>query len=77
MYEGKTGVPHQSLSLYILTPSTTDEGAHAPAESVNIYGLDNMKVLRDLLNQAIAIAHKGTSAEPVVEAMNQIQPTAP
>ena len=66
------GAPYQRLQLYIVTPSCTDNGAHSPAESINIYGYVNIVALRDLLNKAIAIANKGATAEPIVEAVNQV-----
>jgi hypothetical protein len=75
--EGAIGQPYTSPRLTIMIPSTTEEQTHAPAESIEIYGLAPLTALRDLLNQAIAIAHKGTSADPVIEAMKQIQPTTP
>lgn len=75
--EGAVSQPYVSPRLTIMIPSCTEDQTHAPAESVEVYGLKPLTALRDLLNQAIAIAHKGTSAEPVVDAMNQIQPTAP
>lgn len=75
--EGSPQIAYAFPRLHILTPACTEDNTHAPAESVEIYGLKNLTALRDLLNQAIAIAHKGTSAEPVVDAMKQIQPTAP
>lgn len=56
-------------TLYILTPSCTEESSHAPAESVCIYGVEACEALRDLLTQGIALAKKGASAEPLVEAI--------
>jgi hypothetical protein len=65
------GNPCQAMRLWIMTASMTDEGAHSPAESIEIYSLAHITALRDFLTKAIAIAHKGASAEPVVEAVNQ------
>jgi hypothetical protein len=65
------GKPFQQMQLVIVTPSGVDDGAFYPAESVGIYSLTQIVKLRDLLNRAIAIAHKGATAEPVVEAINQ------
>lgn len=67
--------PFMNPQLYIMTPSCTEEQTHAPAESVNVFGLANLVALRDLLNKAIAIANKGASADALVEAINQNQPT--
>jgi hypothetical protein len=65
------GKPFQQMRLVIVTPSGIDDGSFYPAESVDIYSLTQIIKLRDLLNRAIAIAHKGATAEPVVEALNQ------
>jgi hypothetical protein len=66
------GHPFEQVRLTIVTPSGVDDGAFYPAESVDIYSLTQVTKLRDLLSKAIAIAHKGATAEPVVEAVNQV-----
>lgn len=68
----KIGAPFQQMRLVIVTPSDIDYGAYYPAESVEIYSLIQVTKLRDLLNKAIAIAHKGATEESVDEAVNQI-----
>lgn len=65
------GQPFQQVRLQILTASCTDDGTHTPAESVEVYGLDKVTALCNMLSKAIAIAHKGATVEPVVEAVNQ------
>lgn len=64
---GGVGNPCLNGTLYIVTPSASEEHTHAPAESVQIYGLDNLMALRDLLNEGIKIAHEGASTEPLVQ----------
>ena len=68
----KVGQPFEQMRLVICTPSGVDDGAYYPAESVDICSLAQITKLRDLLNKAIAIAHKGATAEPIVEAVNQV-----
>ena len=63
--------PNRMVRLYIVTPSTTDDNVHSPAESVEVYGLDSLIALRDLLDEGIAIAQKGTFKEPVANAINE------
>lgn len=67
------GHPNESMWLTFCTPSGVDDGAYYPAESVQIYSLTQITKLRDLLDRAIAIAHKWTTDEPVVEAINQVR----
>lgn len=67
------GHPFEQMRLVIVTPSGVDDGAFYPAESVDVYSLTQITKLRDLLNRAIAIAHKGATEEPVVEAVNQLR----
>ena len=69
--EGALGRPYTNVRLYICTPSCTEEQTHAPAESVELYSLATLTELRDFLSKIIAIANKGVTAEPVVEAINQ------
>ena len=66
------GKPFEQMHLVICTPSGVDDGAFYHAESVDIYSLTQITKLRDLLSKAIAIAHKGATAEPLVEAVNQV-----
>lgn len=42
--------PHW-MTLVIMTPACTDEGAFTPAASVDVTGIESVKALRDFLNE--------------------------
>jgi len=75
-YEGSKGIPARNINLHICTPSCTEEHSFTPAESVQIYGLDVITALRDLLSRGIEIANMNVSEEPVVVAADDVNRNA-
>jgi hypothetical protein len=71
--EGMAATPFQNPRLSIVTGRITEDQTNSEAESVEIYGLDDLTALRDLLNQCIEIAHRGVSDEALVKAAEAIQ----
>ena len=71
--EGTKGQPESRPRLNIMTANITDEHTSTPAESIEIIGLEDIMVLRDLLTKAIEVAHLNVSEEPVVQAADEVR----